>query len=172
MLKLIGALLIVFAAAAFGFTKASRYAARPRQIRQLILSLQRLETEIVYGFTPLPDALRAIGKQTAAPLSAIYTRTAESLANRQGSTTRDCWQFVIKQLWPSTAMSRNEQEILLQIGFSLGITDREDQIKHLRLAVSQLQAEELQAWEEQRRYEKMWRALGVLSGLLVVIIMY
>jgi stage III sporulation protein AB len=69
-------------------------------------------------------------------------------------------------------MKTSEKEAFLQLGLTLGITDRDDQIKHLRLTASQLQTEELTAWEEQKRYEKMWKSLGLLSATLVVILMY
>ena len=59
MVKLIGAALILFAGTMIGFMQASRFAARPRQIRQLSYALQRLETEIGFGFTPLPEATAA-----------------------------------------------------------------------------------------------------------------
>jgi stage III sporulation protein AB len=71
-----------------------------------------------------------------------------------------------------TACKKNEKDIMLLLGASLGVSDREDQLRYLRLAIAQLQAEEENAIEEQKRYEKMWRSLGVLAGALIVIVMY
>ncbi|MDB5056241.1 MAG: stage sporulation protein [Bacilli bacterium] len=172
MLKLIGALFILFAATMIGFYQALQLARRPRQIRQLIQALQRLETEILYGFTPLPDALRSISRPLDLPLAKIFSLAAEQLTNLSGHSTEESWRFAIQTGWYETAMKVTEQEALQQLGLTLGITDREDQIKHLRLTISQLQAEELSAWEEQKKYEKMWKSLGVLTGALVVILMY
>lgn len=69
-------------------------------------------------------------------------------------------------------MKESERDIVLQLGYSLGASDRLDQIKHLRLAMNQLQCEEENAADEQRRYAKMWRSLGMLGGALVVILMF
>jgi stage III sporulation protein AB len=171
MLKLLGAVFILFAATMFGFAQASQYARRPRQIRQLIQALQRLETEMVYGYTPLSEALGRIAGQMPDPLAALF-RDAASRMERAGSSARQSWQDAVRAHWPSTAMRGNEQQILCQLGFTLGITDREDQVKHLRMAASLLQAEETTAWDEQKRYEKMWRSLGVLAGAFIVILMY
>lgn len=172
MLKLLGAMLILLAGGLIGFHKAAQYANRPRQIRQLIHALQHLETEIIYGFTPLSTALEIISKQLKGPLSAMFQQVAYDLKSLQGHTTVDSWQKAIQDCWRKTAMGSNEQDIALRLGFTLGITDREDQVKHLRLAVSQLQGEEVSSIEEQRRYEKMWKSLGVLAALLIVIVMY
>ncbi|MNW14896.1 stage III sporulation protein SpoAB [compost metagenome] len=69
-------------------------------------------------------------------------------------------------------MKRTEREAFGQLGPILGISDRADQAKHLRLAVHVLQAEETAAAEEYRRYGAMWRSLGLLAGVLIVILMY
>jgi stage III sporulation protein AB len=172
MLKLTGAILILFAGTMFGFYQALQLSRRPRQIRQLVQALQRLETEILYGFTPLPDALRSVSRQLVLPLSHMFRSAADQLSNHSGRSTEESWQFAIETNWQHTSMKSTEQEAFQQLGLTLGMTDREDQIKHLRLTVSQLQAEELTAWEEQKRYEKMWKSLGLLSAALVVILMY
>ncbi|HEY0828173.1 MAG TPA: stage III sporulation protein SpoIIIAB, partial [Bacilli bacterium] len=164
MLKLLGAMLVLLAGGMIGFHKAAQYANRPRQIRQLIHALQHLETEIMYGFTPLSAALDIISKQLKGPLSGLFQQVAHDLKSLQGHTTVDSWQKAIQDYWRKTAMGSNEQDIVHRLGFTLGITDREDQVKHLRLAVSQLQGEEAAAAEEQRRYEKMWKSLGVLAA--------
>lgn len=172
MLKLIGAVLVVLAGTMFGFAKASAYARRPRQIRQLIAAFQRLETEMTYGFTPLGEALLHISGQLEPQLAAMFRRAAEPLNAMTGVTAAESWKEAVDACWRQTALSSNEREILSQLSFTLGTSDREDQAKHLRLAVDMLKAEEENARDEQRRYEKMWRSLGVLAGAFVVILMY
>jgi stage III sporulation protein AB len=172
MIKFLGAVLILGAAAMFGFVQALHYARRPKQIRQMIGALQRMETEIVYALTPLPEAMLTLSKQRAEPLSSLFRITSERLRDTLVTSTREIWQQTVREVWKRSSMKQPEQEIALQLGNVLGITDRSDQIKHLRLAVSQLQAEEQESRDEQKRYETMWKSLGVLIGALIVILMY
>jgi stage III sporulation protein AB len=172
MLKFTGAVLILATAALFGFMQAQHFARRPKQIRQMIGALQRMETEIVYALTPLPEAMLSLSKQLQAPLSALFRLTSERLKAADGVSTREIWQQTVREVWRGSSMKKPEQEIVLQLGSILGLTDRADQIKHIRLAVSQLQTEEQESREEQKRYEKMWKSLGVLIGALIVILMY
>lgn len=44
-------------------------------------------------------------------------------------------------------------------------------MKHLRLALLQLKSEEDAAREDQAKYEKMSKSLGLLSAALIVILM-
>lgn len=173
MLKFAGAVLILAAAAMFGFVQALHYARRPRQIRQMIGALQRMETEIVYALTPLPEAMLSLSRQLSEPLSSLFRMTADRLkASGGAASTREIWQQSVREAWRVSSMKQPEQEIVLQLGAVLGVTDRADQVKHLRLAVSQLQTEEQESREEQRRYETMWKSLGILIGALIVILMY
>ena len=174
MLKFIGMVLVLFAGTAIGFAQAARFAARPRQIRQLIHALQRLETEIGYGQTPLPLALDRIAGVVPPQVSGMFKDIASALADeaiRTGETVREIWERAIKARWPETAMKAAEQEAMLRLGSTLGASGRDDQLKHIRLAMAQLQAEEANARDDQQRYEKLSRSLGALGAALIVILM-
>ncbi|HEX7056273.1 MAG TPA: stage III sporulation protein SpoIIIAB [Bacilli bacterium] len=172
VLKLIGTALVLIAGTLAGFAKAKELADRPQQIRELVHALQSLATEIGYGFTPLPQALGKLGKRLSAPLSALFQATSEQLSMAQGLSVDEVWRENVLLLWPKTALRRTEKEILLQLGAILGASGKEDQLKHLHLAIHELQREEAEALEERRRYEKMWKSLGFLLGALVVIVLY
>jgi stage III sporulation protein AB len=70
------------------------------------------------------------------------------------------------------ALQESDCEVLFNFGQTLGVSDRQDQIKHIHLAVAHLSAEESIARDEQLRNEKMWKYLGALVGLTVVILLY
>jgi len=173
MLKWIGASLILLAGTAFGFLQASRYERRPKELRHLGNALLTLETEIVYGVSPLPEAMSRIASSVPKPVSLLFAdasaRMRETAAER---TAADSWSEAIHAVWPRLSLADSEKASLLALAPTLGLTDRDDQAKHLRLAAAQLRTEEETAREEQRRYEKMWKSLGALSAALVVILMY
>ena len=173
MLKAAGAFIVLVAGALMGFYQSVHLNRRPRQIRQLILALQRLETEVLYGASPLPEALLSAGRPLPEPLRSMFVAAGREMERHPSSlSATECWQAALVEFWPRTSMKSQEQETMRQLGFSLGISDRDDQIKHIRLASGQLFAEEKAAADESRRYGSMWRSLGVLSAALVVIIMY
>ncbi len=69
-------------------------------------------------------------------------------------------------------MGEEEKGIVLKLCQVLGSSNRSDQLHHLDLAQENLQMEENKAREEQETYEKMVKTLGVLSGALLVILMF
>ncbi|RUS48059.1 stage III sporulation protein SpoIIIAB [Cohnella sp. AR92] len=171
MIKLIGAALVLFAGTMIGFLQAARFAERPKQIRHLLHALQRLETEIGYGQTPLPEALSRVARVLPPVLAVLFERISKELRSVSGETVKDAWERIMNEGWPATAMKAGEKEAILRLGSSLGGSGRDDQLKHVRLAVLQLQDEEAAAREDQAKYERLSRSLGVLGAALVVILM-
>jgi stage III sporulation protein AB len=172
MVKVLGSVLIVVASTLIGFRIAARYANRSRQLRQFISALKLLETEIFYAATPLPDACRRIAMRTPTPVGAFFLQVAENLMDGRGRTATEVWREALLAMKDELALKESDRSVLIAFGQTLGVSDREDQIKHIHLAIAQLSAEEVIAREEQLKSEKMWRYLGALLGLTLVILLY
>lgn len=172
MLKLIGACLTLAACANFGFTWAGMYEKRTRQIKGIEGALQLLETEIIYGATPLPEAMAEVALRCDSEIAGLFRGTAGELRKMDGSTGGEAWQRAIDDFLPVTALHKQDIHILRRLGSSLGISDREDQAKHLKLTKSQLAAAAAEAEMNAKKSVTVYRYLGVLGGLLLVLVLY
>lgn len=172
MMKLLGACIILLSSTLIGLRWAERYIRRPREIRQLRSSLLRLESEIHYGATPLPLALQSVSAQTQGPVGRLFLEIGNRLRDEGHRPLYECWSEGIGAAWSYTSMKSPEQNVLLQFGRTLGTSDREDQVKHIRMTLSHLESEEENAIIEQQKNAKLFRSLGILAGALVVILMY
>jgi len=170
-MKWIGALIIIFSATAIGRLLALQFRERPRQLRQLKSALQSLETEITYGLSPIGEAAKRLSEQLPNPSKRFFSLFSDKLAQGEASL-KEAWDETLKEFWPSTAMKKNELEIMKQFGATLGLSDRENQQKQIRLALSHLEREETEARAAQNQYEKMLKSLGLLAGLLIAIILF
>jgi stage III sporulation protein AB len=170
-MKYIGALIIIFTATAIGRLLAMQFRERPRQLRQLKSALQSLETEITYGLSPIGQAAKRLSEQLPQPGKNLFSYFSAKLATGEMSL-QDAWDETLDKIWPKTAMKKNEKEIMKQFGATLGLSDRENQQKQIRLALSHLEREEIEARAAQSQYEKMLKSLGFLAGLLIVILLF
>jgi len=170
-MRWIGALIILFSANAIGRLFAKQFSERPRQLRQLKSALQSLETEITYGLSPIGEAASRLSEQLPEPSRSLFYFFSEKLAQGEASL-KEAWNETLKEFWPKTAMKKNELEIMKQFGATLGLSDRENQQKQIRLALSHLEREEAEARAAQNQYEKMLKSLGFLAGLLLVILLF
>lgn len=171
MLKLLGSVVVVFSCSLIGMTIASHYSRRPGEIRALQNALQLLETEVSYGATPLPDALACVAERCDQRVAPLFSRTGQELLTMRGVTAREAWETALKEYYPQSALNRCDRAILLELGNSLGISDREDQLKHLSLAREQLKLEQAKAEDASARNTKVYNYLGFLGGLTVVLIL-
>lgn len=168
--KLIASGLVIFASSMTGFSVARSYRERPRHLRAMQSVLQGLATEISYGATPLPEAFAHLGRTSQRPVADLFFAAEETL-RQPGSTANEAWQRGLERLAAGSALLKSDLSILSQLGSQLGLSDRQDQERHLLLAVQQLAREESRAEEARQSNERMWRYLGVLSGILLVIVL-
>ena len=71
-----------------------------------------------------------------------------------------------------SALKKKEQESLLQFGHTLGKYNRIEQEKQIHLTLNHLEREEAEARVDQAKYEKMWRNLGFLLGIFIVLLLF
>lgn len=171
MLKFLGAAAVVLSCTLIGLTIAGSYSRRPGEIRSLLNALQMLETEISYGATPLPEALAYVAERCDIRVALLFSRTAEELMTMRGITAREAWEMALNMYYPRSALTKTDRAILLELGNSLGVSDREDQVKHLILTKEQLKLEQAKAEEDSLKNTKVYNYLGFLGGLTIVLIL-
>lgn len=166
-----GAMLVILASTLIGYYSAERLKERTVQLRELQMALQMLETEIVYGSTPLYQAFHKISQKNNGLISLLFERCAYYLQALDGVTTFECWQAALKDVESKLALKKAELEWLYHFGQIVGGSDVNDQRKHIKLMLAHFQKIELEAKEEQKKHEKMYKTLGFLTGVLLVILM-
>lgn len=154
-----------------GWHVAQNYIERPRQLGQLRSALQLLETEISYAATPLPKALKRVAAAQSGPVELLFSQTASVLDARVGYSAREAWAMALQEFHQHSSLQAKDLVILEQFGQNLGSSDRTDQLKHLRLAMTRLEQEEQQGQLEEQKNVRLWRYAGFLVGLMVVIVL-
>ncbi|MCK8817499.1 stage III sporulation protein SpoIIIAB [Natroniella sulfidigena] len=169
-MRLIGASLIIMSSGAIGFVIAKQFILRVKELQELQTALQMLETEISYGLTPLPQAFAKIATNLSTSVAELFSVAQKELES--GSTAQQAWQEAIDQVFIETALGERDKEVLINLGYNLGQSASQDQQKHLGLAQHKLTNLYQQAVEEKEQKVKLWRYLGVLVGLFVVILIF
>jgi len=170
MIKIIGAILIVGATTWAGFEFSKQLSERPKILRLFRHSLEALDAEIMYSHTPLGEVADKISKQMPEPIATHYKLFSETL-KQEDAVVKSAWEESLRRIWESTSLKQSEYEILLQFGGNLGRHDRETQQKQIMLTLTNLEREEEIAREKQKKYEKMVKSFGVLTGMLIIILL-
>lgn len=164
--------MVVTASGLSGLGVAKNYSSRPRELRSLRSALQILETEVIYSATFLPEAFKQVSERCDKCVSPLFQEAARGLSSMSGITASEAWDKALMKCCPNMALKSGDISIMRNFGKSLGISDREDQVKHLRLAMEQIKAATISAEEAAARNVKLWSYLGFLGGLLIVLLLY
>ncbi|AGB40508.1 stage III sporulation protein AB [Halobacteroides halobius DSM 5150] len=169
-MKLVGTILIIISSTGLGFVVARQFILRSKQLKQIKLALELLQTEISYGITPLPQAFEKIASELDAPVDNFFVEAREGL--KAGQTAKDAWQQAVKKVISQTALGQTEEDVLLDFGCNLGQSTSDDQLRYLNLAQDHINNLHQEAITDQKEKVKLWRYLGVLGGLFIVILIF
>lgn len=170
-LKVLGALCVFFSATALGEFKARSLAARVRHLQQFQQSLGLLEAEVAFTRTPLPEAFIRVAAQLDNPVEQLYRAAARYLRPGTSLTPREAWQSSLEKVRPLTCFTPGDGEIIASLGVSLGSGRQEEQLKQIRLVARRLESVLPGALENKRKGERMWRYMGVLGGMTLIILL-
>lgn len=172
LFKIIYSIAIVCCSSLLGFIFANTYVERTKLLNSMLSTLQMLETEIVYGATPIPILLKKIGNKSRKEIGSVFLTAADLLNQKQGQTFEEVWYSAVDSQIKNTSFDKEDIEILLSLGKNLGISNCEDQMKHIRLIQEELKRNYETSIIEQGKNVKLFKNLGFLLGLSIVIILY
>lgn len=171
LLKLIGSMLVIGASSFIGYVLSRECSRRPVQLRSLQGMLQMLENEISFLSNLLTDALERIYKSSNNEVSCIFKAALDNLSHDDGFNASEAWEKAVRENIKQTALNKEDEQILVSFGKMLGSSDLDGQLKNIKLTVNQLKLQEQKAEEYKRKNEAMYKTLGVLGGIAVVIIL-
>src|SRR5699024_8268442 len=94
------------------------------------------------------------------------------LEHKMGANIAEAWELALDKNKAHLAMLDEDYEVISGFGSQLGMADKESQKQLFKIAQLQLKRQEEKAQEERNRYEKMYRSLGFLTGLAIIIILF
>jgi stage III sporulation protein AB len=171
MIKAIGYIIIIISSSGLGYLLGTRFNMRVRELKMLKMSLQMLETEIVYTNTPLPDAFDNISSKSSYPVKELFKCMSENLKSRKYGSASEAFEMSINENKGRISLNNEDIDILKTFAQSIGNSDVEGQVKSFKMVLKQLDAQELKAEENRAKNEKMYKNLGFLTGVTIVILL-
>ncbi|MDR1205023.1 MAG: hypothetical protein LBL26_06035 [Peptococcaceae bacterium] len=170
MVKWIGAGLILAASGFWGLVKAEGLARRRAAAGELMYGVDKLETEILYGKTPLPPALFRAGSSMNL-CRALFIGTAEALEKNGRDSVGEIWKNQTQELLMGDIIDQEMGSALICFGESLGNSDCQSQQKLFSLLKGQLRAYEEKTRILRDKNEKMWKFIGVGAGCALILLL-
>ena len=169
IVKLAGALLIVLSSAGLGYYLSVRDYFRISDLDELKKSLLLLRSEIEYMNNTLPAALNRLAETSSPGLALFFRNVAEDCGKKNSNGFEKIWSDACAGLGKHMHLDKEDIAQLEALGKTLGCQDKKlhrGNIENLIESID-ITARRLAAAAEANR--KMYRSLGLLTGLLISI---
>lgn len=170
-LKLTGSILVLFSTSLMGYIYGKSYRERLENLIYLENCIKLLETEVIYGANPLPEALMNVYNKGNKKVSYIFRLIIERLNKDRECTVFDSFLSVEDAMKNDLNFKKEDIEMFMTLGRTIGSSDRTDQEKNFKLILTQIKTLEDEARIEKDKNEKMFKNLGFLAGLAIVVIL-
>lgn len=171
LFKIAGSIIVILSCTFLGCILSADCKRRPRQLRELQSMLQMFENQISYLSDVIVEAFERISKVGCNETCIFFSRTVEILKEERSISASQAWEKAVRQNIRKTSLNQEDEEVLLGFGRILGSSDLEGQIKNIRLTLGQLKLQEGKAEDSRSKNENMYRSLGILGGIAVVIVL-
>ena len=166
--KWIGAILVIGGCGGFGFAVAREARSLEKLLRQLLETLDFMESELQYRLTALPELFQLCGLRTGGCLRRLFLDFAGELDKRSAPQVEQCLRVCLDR---QPGIPGRLRRLIYQLGKSLGRFDLPGQLKGIAAAKESCKRElrELERNREQRL--RSYRTLGLCAGAALAVLL-
>jgi len=149
-----------------GNLKASRYVDRLKELINIKSALNILENKIKFTQIPLEEIFKQIASNSQ---EKNIINIFQKLSLAQNTNIHKSWERIINT--EVTNLNEEDKKILIDMGNILGSTDVEGQVSNIKITSSFIDRQIEKAEQEKEKNVKLFRTLGIVSGLTIMIIL-
>lgn len=166
IIKLIISVLIVYICTYLGIYKAKSYEIREKELKKLKNAFSFFRSKIEFTYEPIKDIFMQISKVIYDSKNNVFFKYVEYLENK---TAENAWIMAVEN--GTYNIKKEDKEILKMFGKLLGKTDKNGQISEIELTQEFLEKQIENAEFEKDKNSKLYKSLGTLLGIGIIIIL-
>ena len=162
--------LILICCTSIGFLLSRKYSDRVSELVTFSGFLKILQNKMRFTKMPLSEAFKDLSNlKSSKAISEICLNFSQNIKTEK---CEDAWNRAIEDEMSYLSLNKEDISIIKKLGNTLGKTDIEGQMSEINEFNTLLQIQIKKAEEERRKNEKMYRSLGTIVGLAIVIILF
>lgn len=157
---------IFLTCSAIGLIKSKKYVYRVEELQEFKNALNIFKTKIRFTYEPIPDIFSQISSNIGSNIGSVFKIASY---NMKFFPAGDAWSKAMDT--DILNINSEDKNILKDLSKLLGTMDAEGQISQIEVTSNFLDEQIKKAEKEKDKSEKMYRKLGVIIGLGIVIIL-
>lgn len=152
-----------------GFLTSKKYINRVNELKEFKNSLNQFKAKIKYTYEPIPDIFLEISNslnKNNLNISNVFKIASNKM---ELLSAGDAWNIALQM----NELNINDEDRTVLRGLSklLGKTDINGQISQIEITQNFLETQILKAEKEKEKNEKLYKTLGMIIGLVIVIVL-
>lgn len=170
IIKWTSLMLIFLLVTLLGNIIAKKYKNRVKQLKEIKVILNMIETKIKFTQQPLTEIFKEIvsTEKKNRSVNIIFKEASQNIENK---SFEQAWSEAIAKTKEKLDLSEEDINIIEGMGKTLGTTDIEGQVKEIEIVKEFIDSQIQKAEEERKKNEKMYKMLGGIAGIGIVIIL-
>ncbi len=136
------------------------------ELKEMKNALNMFLTKIKFTYESVPETFNEIGNNINGSIGKIFRISAENMKEKSAG---DAWEEVVEKT--DSSLTEEDKSIIKNLGRMLGKTDLEGQVSEIKLVQNFLNTQIEIAEKEKIKNEKLYKTLGGVVGLAIVIIL-
>lgn len=166
MIKIIIYSFIFLTCSLIGILNSRKYVDRVNELKDFKEALNIFKTKVKFTYEPIPEIFNQISENSNSRIARIFKVASN---NMKFYAAGDAWIKAINT--DMLNINAEDKNILKSLGKLLGQTDIEGQISQIELTSTFLEEQIIKAEKEREKNEKLYRTLGTVIGMTIVIIL-
>lgn len=164
--KIILLISIIIASTLIGILFSKKYSKREKELKDMKSALNMFATKIKFTYEPIPNLFLEISNKIGGNVGKIFERASNRMKEESAG---EAWNNSFSDV--ENNLLEEDIVILKNLGRLLGQTDLDGQISEIEVVSQFLNTQLENARQEKLKNEKMYRTLGIISGLTIAIIL-
>ena len=161
---------IVAGSTSIGFILSKGYSDRLEELNAFNTLVNILQNTIKFTKLPISDVFEQIGNITIKTrVKNIFINCSEKLKDM---SLENAWKRAIDEEIYYLNMKNEDFDVIETLGNTLGKTDINGQMSELNQFKERLNIQIKQAEDEKRKNSKMFKSLGTIVGLVIVVLLF
>ena len=166
LIKIIIYSFIYLCCSLIGILISKRYVDRVNELKEFKNALNMFKTKIRYTYEPLPEIFTEISQNMDSNISNVFKKASEKM---KICPAGEAWNIALKL--EELNINDEDRTVLKNLSKLLGKTDLEGQLNQIEMTSDFLDNQIKNAENEREKSEKMYRTLGMVIGMTIVIIL-
>lgn len=166
ILKFILGTAVVICSTRIGILLSKKYVYRLEELDEIKNSFQIMENKIKYTYEPLEEIFLELSEISSFEIKELFKNVAENIKLKGAEKA---WKDEIKRA--ELSIKKEDRNVLKEFGTLLGKTNQEGQVNQIKFTNTLLDRQIEKAREEKRKNEIVYKKLGLIFGIGIVVIL-